>query len=57
MLVDNHPQKITIIAYFVSIQSRFEYYMANVLLYRMEMHIFSFGDIDGEAIYYETILC
>ena len=53
VLVYNHPEKIKIIDffYFVSIQSGFECYMTNVLI-GMENHIFRFGDIDGEAIYY-----
>ena len=48
------PIKIIIIDtfYFASIQSGFECYMTNVLLSRMENHIFRFGDIYREAIYY-----
>ena len=55
VLVYNHPEKIKIIDsfYFVSIQSGFERYMTNVLLSRMENHIFRLGDIHGEAIYYK----
>ena len=54
VLVYTHPEKIRIIDafYFISIQSGFECYMTNILLSRMENHIFRFGDIDGEAIYY-----
>ena len=54
VLVYDHPEKIKIIVsfYFVSIQSGFECYMTNALLSRMKNHIFRFGDIDGEAIYY-----
>ena len=54
VLVYNHPEKIKIIDsfYFVSIHSGLERYMTNVLLSRMENHIFRFGDINGEAIYY-----
>ena len=53
VFVYNHPEKIEInnSFYFVSIQSGFECYMT-VLLSGMENHIFRFGDIDGEAIYY-----
>ena len=42
MLVYNHPEKIKIIdsLYFVSMQSGFDYYMTNVLLSRIENHIF-----------------